>query len=110
MRLKIQPVMKGVIIITFLGVDITTHNHREEYLVELAKLKHQDAQRQANAGYSITEETLNQIYHMIKDMYFLEMLNSEQYQIISVHFEKFRIDKLELKEKNERRFKVGKLK
>ena len=57
MRLKIQPVMKGVIIITFLGVDITTHNHREEYLVELAKLKHQDAQRQANAGYSITEET-----------------------------------------------------
>ena len=102
--------MKGGVIITFLGVDITTHNHREEYFVELAKRKHKDAQRQANAGYSITEETLNQIYHMIKDMYFLEMLNSEQYQIISVHFEKFRIDTIEIKEKNEKRFKVGKLK
>ena len=43
-------------------------------------------------------------------MYFLEMLNSEQYQIISVHFEKFRMDTIEIKEKNEKRFKVGKLK
>ncbi|MDY2629288.1 MAG: hypothetical protein SOW08_13430 [Lachnospiraceae bacterium] len=101
--------MKGGIVITFLGVDITTHNHREEYFVELAELKLKDAERQANAGYSITDDTLTRIYHMIEDMFFLEMLNSEQYQMIAVHFEKFRIDTIRIKEKNAKRFIVGKL-
>lgn len=94
---------------TLFGIDITTHNHREEYFVEIANLKITDAKRQANAGYSITNETLTRIYHMIEDMFFLEMLNSEQYQIICVHFEKFRLETMEIKEKNEKRFKVRKL-
>lgn len=94
---------------TLFGVDITTHNHREEYFVELANLKIRDAERQAKAGYSITDETLTRLYHMIEDMFFLEMLNSEQYQIICVHFEKFRLEVMQIKEKNEKRFKAGKL-
>lgn len=90
-------------------VDVTTHNQREEYFVELVNLKIKDARRQANAGYSITDETLTRIYHMIEDMYFLEMLDSDQYEIINVHFEKFQLEMMQTKEKNEKRFKVGKL-
>lgn len=47
---------------------------------------------------------------MIEDMFFLEMLNSEQYQIVSLNFEKFRLDTIKTKKKNEQRLKVGKLK
>ena len=79
-------------------------------MVELAKLKHKDAERQANAGYSITDDTLTRLYHMIEDMFFLEMLNSEQYQIVSLNFEKFRMDTIKTKKKNEKRLKAGKLK
>ncbi|MDD7389189.1 MAG: hypothetical protein PUG60_05945 [Lachnospiraceae bacterium] len=90
-------------------MDVTTHNQREECLVRLANLKIKDAERQANAGYSITEETLSRLYNMIEDMFFLEMLNSEQYQIISMHFEKFRLEMIQKRDINKKKFKVGHL-
>lgn len=101
--------MKGGIIIRLFGVDVTVHNQREECLVNLANLKIKDAERQANAGYSITDETLSRLYNMIEDMFFLEMLNSEQYQIISMHFEKFRLETIQTRDKNRQKLKIGHL-